>query len=277
MSHKASCWLAELPPEALNNGSFRVLFHLCDAHNSTRVPEEACFPNQATLRRVTGLSNGGLNNALNTIEKAGLIRRIKGTAPETKERRTYYILGCDVDLSTIQTPENGVRESSSGVEFENEQTPLLGATNSTFGANKLQWSGDYPVKEPVKDPVITPPPPKNGEIFTFREQLLEAMGHNPSGITASGKILGRENDMFEAGRWSSDLELSQAEILAVVRDVVTGRRDPPPISFKYFTPAMQRFAAQKNQPPLEPTTGVRHDSSKSYTPTDAIALALRTQ
>ena len=75
MSHRASTWLAELPPEIINNGAFRVLFHLCNAHNSRRAPHEACFPNQETLREVTGLSNGGLNNALNAIEKAGLMRR----------------------------------------------------------------------------------------------------------------------------------------------------------------------------------------------------------
>ncbi|PHS21754.1 MAG: hypothetical protein COA84_15175 [Robiginitomaculum sp.] len=62
MSHKASHWLADLAPDLINNGAFRVLFHLCDAHNSKRAPHEACFPNQVTLRAVTGLSNGGLNN-----------------------------------------------------------------------------------------------------------------------------------------------------------------------------------------------------------------------
>ena len=66
MSHKASHWLATIPADAINASAFRVLFHLCDAHNSQRDPETACFPSQEKLRASTGLSNGGLNNALNT-------------------------------------------------------------------------------------------------------------------------------------------------------------------------------------------------------------------
>jgi len=72
MSHKASNWLATIPAEAINAGAFRVLFHLCDAHNSLRDPETACFPSQERLRAATGLSNGGLNNALNALEGAAL-------------------------------------------------------------------------------------------------------------------------------------------------------------------------------------------------------------
>ncbi len=174
MSHKASSWLAQIPPEALNAGAFRVLFHLCDAHNSTRVPQEACFPNQETLRRVTGLSNGGLNNALNAIESAGLIRRIRGTSPDTSERRTYYILGCDFEHIQEQTPENGVSANSAPLETAKpEQTPLFEQANSTFERGKLHSTGDYPVrtsKEPVKEKEKNPK--KKNSNDTIRESLI---------------------------------------------------------------------------------------------------------
>ena len=143
MSHRASTWLAELPPEIINNGAFRVLFHLCNAHNSRRAPHEACFPNQETLREVTGLSNGGLNNALNAIEKAGLMRRRRTRMTDGTRGATYYILGCDGKIAQGPTPESG--------DGTNSKSATKPSPNS--GTNHLQWSGDKPVSEPVKEPL----------------------------------------------------------------------------------------------------------------------------
>ncbi|WP_065327243.1 helix-turn-helix domain-containing protein [Tritonibacter mobilis] len=144
MSHKASSWLADIPADLINAGAFRVLFHLCDAHNSKRPYATACFPSQELLRQVTGLSNGGLNNALNSIEGAGLMRRRRTRNPDGTKGPTYYILGCDVDLSIDPTPENGDGTIS---KLEAKPSP-----NS--GLNHLHSTGDKPVIEPVKEPVI---------------------------------------------------------------------------------------------------------------------------
>ncbi len=166
MSHRASTWLAELPPDIINNGAFRVLFHLCDAHNSKRPAHEACFPNQETLRAVTGLSNGGLNNSLNAIEKAGLMRRRRTRMPDGTKGPTYYILGCDGPVNQALTPESGDGKKR---RSKAKPTPVSGAnhlqssgdgTISNFeakpspnsGTNHLQWSGDKPVIEPVIEP-----------------------------------------------------------------------------------------------------------------------------
>lgn len=165
MSHRASHWLAELAPNLINNGAFRVLFHLCDAHNSKRAPHEACFPSQGTLRGVTGLSNGGLNNSLNTIEKAGLLRRRRTRMPDGTKGPTYYILGCDVEMSPEPTPESG-----DGTNSKNEGKP---SPNS--GMNHLQWSGDKPVREPVIEPVSKREPkgsPKNTELAVTKNTAL---------------------------------------------------------------------------------------------------------
>lgn len=145
MSHKASSWLAEIPAAALSGSEFRVLFHLCDAHNSKRHPDTACFPSQEKLREATGLSNGGLNNALNALEEAGFIRRRRTTEPGTSVQRTYYILGCDFDHPQEQTPENGVRANST----------FRGA-NSTFQGGKLHSSGEYPVSNHKEEPARAP-------------------------------------------------------------------------------------------------------------------------
>lgn len=130
MSHKASSWLAEIPAASLSGAEFRVLFHLCDAHNSKRDAETACFPSQERLREATGLSNGGLNNALNSLEAAGFIRRIRKTVPGSAVQRTYYILGFDLPPPQEQTPENGVGANST-----------FGEANSTFQGSKLHTGG----------------------------------------------------------------------------------------------------------------------------------------
>lgn len=141
MSHKASSWLAEIPARELSGSQFRVLFHLCDAHNSKRDPATACFPSQERLREATGLSNGGLNNALNALEEGGFIQRVRRTQPGAAIQRTYYILGCDFAPPQEQTPESGVGANS-----------IFREANSTFQGSKLHLSGEYPVSNQKKEP-----------------------------------------------------------------------------------------------------------------------------
>ena len=137
MSHKASHWLAEIPPALLKDSDFRVLFHLCDAHNSKRDPQTACFPGQALLREATGLSNGGLNNALNRIEGAGLMRRRRTRNLDGTKGPTYYILGCDFDEAQ-PTPQNGVGENGEhGEEVVADSVELIGRDSWTNAAADL--------------------------------------------------------------------------------------------------------------------------------------------
>jgi hypothetical protein len=145
MSHRASNWLADLPADAMNASSFRVLFHLANAHNSLREPGEACFPQQAALLKATGLSNGGLNNALNALEAADLIRRLASTDHDGR-RRTYYILGCDFGLIKEQTPNIGDRANSN---LEGSKLQSAGIPNS----NSVEFDTKA---EPVIEPVIEP-------------------------------------------------------------------------------------------------------------------------
>lgn len=149
MSHRAQSWLAQLPAAGLLPSQFRVLFFLCYAHNAARKTETACFPPQARLMEATGLSNGALNNALNALEQAGLIRRVGATDPETATRRTYYILGMDlpepVPEGRKQTPFQGEPNSiseQSKLQFEEKQTPVWRKANSSLEQGKLQPTGD---------------------------------------------------------------------------------------------------------------------------------------
>lgn len=128
MSHKATAWLAELETEALTNGEFRVLFHLCDCHN----PKFGCYPSQEFLRAKTGLSNGGLNKVLLGLEAKGLLAREQRNNAETKKRiSSRYILGFELK----PTPLSGDGANST---FDAEPTPL-------FDESQLHPSGDKPV------------------------------------------------------------------------------------------------------------------------------------
>lgn len=145
MSYKASYWLQNLKPELMNASAFRVLFFLCSYHNEKKDPRDACFPSQETLRDGTGLSNGAVNNALNNLEDACLVARRRSTVPGGTARRTYYMLGCDYDLSATQNPENGDSANSGNMEPVKLLTPFSEGANSTLRASKLHAGGEEPI------------------------------------------------------------------------------------------------------------------------------------
>lgn len=103
---------------------------------------------------------------------------------------------------------------------------------------------------------------------TDREVILEAIGADPiSGIVGpNGVQLGSMADMQEARRWSSDLALSQSEVLGVIAEVMAAKADGPPRSFSYFTPAMERFAGAKARPALTPINGEHHEPNRPRDP-----------
>lgn len=137
MSHKANNWLAGMGPEMLNNSEFRVLFHLCDCHN----PSKGCFPAQGYLLDKTNVSNGTLNNALNSMEAKGIFRRILRSDSKTKKKKsTLYILACDKELFEKPSPKTG-----EGTVSRKQAKP-----SPINGQSRLQPTGDKPVKEPVK-------------------------------------------------------------------------------------------------------------------------------
>lgn len=147
MSHRANCWLAQLAPERVKPGAFRVLFHLCDHHNGERDPRLACFPSQQTLRERTGMANGTLNTALAKLEADGLIQRIRSTVPGHTTRRTYYVLECDFDGLEGQTPKPGVSANFDAPELTQEQTPVSERANSGLVLGKLRSAGEEPERK----------------------------------------------------------------------------------------------------------------------------------
>lgn len=163
MSHKATVWLASLEPKSMTAGQFRVMFHLCDCHN----PSGGCFPSQEYLREATGLSNGGLNDALNALEARGHLVRHRTRDGKTKRQNpTRYILGFEMTKPQEPTPETGDGNQGSegardGVKSGASQlrstgdgavSSFGGDPSPVFGKSRLQSTGEEPVKEPVNNP-----------------------------------------------------------------------------------------------------------------------------
>lgn len=111
------------------------------------------------------------------------------------------------------------------------------------------------------------------EIDAFRERILAACGVDPvSGLTGHGGAqLGTKAQMIEAHRWASDLGLSEPEIIDAVERIMARKRDGPPKSLSYFTPSMQRLAAEiaeartKQMEPqaLRPVEGVQTSDQRN--------------
>jgi hypothetical protein len=79
---------------------------------------------------------------------------------------------------------------------------------------------------------------------------LVAAGHDASGMTANGRMLGDATDMLAVNAWTADLGLTQPEILTIIAEITA--RSGPPNNLRYFTPALRRFAAEKARSPMTP-------------------------
>lgn len=114
MSHKATNWAVEqrgIPPAAKV-----VLWHLANRHH----PDYGCFPSQARLAEDCEMSRSSLNNQLNTLEQAGLIKRQKQHDKDTKQRKsTRYILGFEDDF----TQDSGVHVQDLDMEAMSKNEP----------------------------------------------------------------------------------------------------------------------------------------------------------
>ncbi|MBY6055396.1 helix-turn-helix domain-containing protein [Leisingera daeponensis] len=96
MSHRASNWLSEIPAEAMTHGAFRVMVHLCYAHDLKSSPDTGFRLSQKRLMKATGLSSSGLNKVLSQLEVDGFLRRQRTRNADGTQGSTFYVLGCDL-------------------------------------------------------------------------------------------------------------------------------------------------------------------------------------
>lgn len=88
--------------------------------------------------------------------------------------------------------------------------------------------------------------------LTFRERILGAMGLAADGIIGPSSFVGGQGDMAEAARWLALPGLTEQVVIDEISRLVAAKRDGPPRSFRYFTPAMTRLSGQITAPPLTP-------------------------
>lgn len=87
MSHAATNWA--IAQRGLKPATKIVLWLLCDRHN----PDYGCFPTQARLAEDAEMSISTLNDHLATLERLGLMRRIRTHDPHTHQRmpRSFFL------------------------------------------------------------------------------------------------------------------------------------------------------------------------------------------
>lgn len=158
MSHKATSWLATLLAEDLGHTEFRVLFHLCDCHN----PSLGCFPTQAYLVEMCGMSRSTVNVALGSLEEKGLIKRHASIDERTRRQRpTRYILGFEMGATQEPCPKSGHgNPESEGGAAVGKPCPAdrtravsdLDAKPCPAGRkSRVRIAGHKPVNEPVNN------------------------------------------------------------------------------------------------------------------------------
>ena len=129
-------------------------------------------------------------------------------------------------------------------------------------------SGEQPTQE-TKIPSVMIDDDSAG--LTFRERIMVAAGHDASGITANGKIVGGRVEFTEFDKARTDLGLSEQEAVEVVKETASRKRDGPAGSLRYFTDPLRHYAGAKNAPavtaiaptPLSAIDGGRHGKQPS--------------
>ena len=87
-----------------------------------------------------------------------------------------------------------------------------------------------------------------GADLTFREKVLVAAGHDASGVTANGKIVGNGPDFMRFDKARRELSLSESDALKIVSETMQQKGDGPPSSLSYFVPPMQKIAGIRDAP-----------------------------
>lgn len=111
----------------------------------------------------------------------------------------------------------------------------------------VEPSGEQPTQD-TKIPSVMIDDDSAGEGLTFRERIMVAAGHDASGITANGKIVGGRVEFTEFDKARTDLGLSEQEAVEVVTEIAARKRDGPAKSLRYFTDPLRQYAGAKNAP-----------------------------
>jgi hypothetical protein len=275
MSHKATLWAIE--QRGLKPATKIVLWHLCDRFN----PDFGCFPSQARLAADCEISRSALNDHLDRLEAARLLRRVRRIDPVTKRQMpTRYILGFEEGFAPedpVPGAEVGECDLPSDIDDDDCRGTGPGAPDladpcpeTAHGDQPVAVSGFDPdpcpenarsrvrnpdtnlVREPLREPVKEEEEDARGREVDFDRffgELLGALGLDPTALPGWWQGWPAR---LHVRRWIEELGLSEDQILETA---TASRRDhpEPPDGPKALDRAMQR-AAQCNR---SVTAGVR--------------------
>ena len=262
MSHKATLWAIE--QRGLKPTTKIVLWHLCDRFN----PDFGCFPSQARLAHDCEISRSTLNDHLDRLEAAKLLRRVPRVDPVTKRQMpTRYILGFE-DGGTPHDPEpcpdfghgdwleDGGDDSTTGIGDPADPSPEIGHGNppkavSGFCPDPCPENAESRVRNPdtnlVREPLSKPVKEEEGAQACaaisdqFFGEVLLALGLDAAALP--GWWQGWP-PRLHVQRWRDELGLTDAEIVAVAK-ASREKHPEPPDGPKALDRAMQRAAQRK--------------------------------
>ena len=262
MSHKATVWAIE--QRGLKPTTKIVLWHLCDRFN----PDFGCFPSQARLAEDCEISRSTLNDHLDRLEAAKLLRRVPRVDPVTKRQMpTRYILGFE-DGGTPHDPEpypefghgdlsvSGGEDFTPGTDNLADPSPEIGHGNSPkavsgFCPEPCPENAESRVRNPdtnlVREPLSKPVKEEEGARARsaisdeFFGEVLSALGLDATALP--GWWQGWP-PRLHVQRWCDELELTEAEIIAAA-EASRQEHPEPPDGPKALDRAMQRAAQRK--------------------------------
>ncbi len=262
MSHKATLWAIE--QRGLKPTTKIVLWHLCDRFN----PDFGCFPSQARLAEDCEISRSTLNDHLDRLEAARLLRRVPRIDPMTKRQMpTRYILGFE-DGNASRDPEpcpeaghgdwpdSGGEAFALGTDNPTDPSPEIGHGNppkavSGFCPDPCPENAESRVRNPdtnlVREPLSKPVKEEEGAQARdaisdqFFGEVLLALGLDAAALP--GWWQGWP-PRLHVQRWRDDLGLTEADIVAAA-EASRHEHPEPPDGPKALDRAMQRAAQRK--------------------------------
>ena len=246
MSHKATLWAIE--QRGLKPTTKIVLWHLCDRFN----PDFGCFPSQARLAEDCEISRSTLNDHLDRLEAAKLLRRVPRVDPVTKRQMpTRYILGFedgDTPHDPEPCPESGHGDwpvamdgdvATSARDFV-DPSPEIGHGNppkavSGFCSDPCPENAESRVRNPdtnlVREPLSKPvkeeedAQAREADFDRFFAELITALGF-AANATLPAWWQGWPAKTH-VRRWIDDIGLSQKRIIEVALETRADHPNPP--------------------------------------------------
>ena len=235
MSHAATNWA--ILQRGLKPATKIVLWHLCDRHN----PDFGCFPTQARLAHDCEISRSSLNDQLDQLEAAGLLRRVPRIDPATRRQLpTRYILGFEDEFPQEPPPDSedgndGADSVSDPLSCPDFGHGIEAEAVSEFPAKPCPKNGDFrvrnsdtnPVREPLREPVKEEEDARarDDQFEEFFGELLDALGLDTDAALPAWwqGWPAREH----VRRWITDLGLTRDRIVALARDSRETHPEPP--------------------------------------------------